>query len=302
LATIRRIRNPKQKEMKDKHVDLRAAILDLDNLPAMPLVAQKILRLPLDTLEGEKQLLKLIERDPQISARIIGLANSPLFGTSRKITSIPDASLMLGVNRIKSVSVGIAVMSTLNRKQTGQLNIQNLWLHSLGIAMAMCVLARAMPNGKRPPDDEVFFAGLLHDIGFMVLNHIDPERSNLLQSRLAAEPDRTITEIEAEVIDIGHGELGAQLAKHWALPDDIVAVLRYHHAPDATGADAGQPYIALINLAEKLWPSFGIFEHVGTEIRPQDWLELEIEPLRIEELAASVREQAELARQVAASY
>ena len=202
--------------MNDKHVDLRAAILNLESLPAMPLVAQKILRLPLDTLDGETQLLKLIEQDPQISARIIGLANSPLFGASRKITSIPDAAMMLGVNRVKSVSVGIAVMSTLTRHTTGHLNVQNLWLHSLGIALAMCALARAMPSRSRPLDDEIFFAGLLHDIGFMVLNYIDPERSDLLQSRLAAEPDRPITEIESDVIEIGHGELGAELAQHWA--------------------------------------------------------------------------------------
>jgi HD-like signal output (HDOD) protein len=69
--------------MNNTRVELRAAIQDLDNLPAMPLVAQKILRLPLDTHEGETQLLKLIEQDPQISARFIGLANSPLFGSSK---------------------------------------------------------------------------------------------------------------------------------------------------------------------------------------------------------------------------
>lgn len=283
-------------------INLRAAIQDLDSLPAMPLVAQKILRLPLDTLDGEQQLLKLIEQDPQISARIIGLANSPLFGASKKITSIPDAAMMLGVNRVKSVSVGIAVMSTLARHPTGHMNVQSLWLHSLGIALAMCALAHAMPSRGRPLDDEIFFAGLLHDIGFMVLNYIDPERSDLLQSRLAAEPDRPITEIESDVIEIGHGELGAELAQHWHLPEDIVAVLRYHHTPANAGAKAGQPYIALLNLAEKLLPAFGIFEHVGSNISRQDWLILGIDPTRAEELTAIVREQAEHAKQIATSF
>ena len=172
--------------MNSKSVNLRAAIRNLDSLPAMPMVAQKILRLPLDTDDGEVQLLKLIEQDPQLSARIIGLANSPLFGTSKKITSIGEASLILGLTRVKSVSVGIAVMSTLNRHPTGRLNIQNLWLHSLGIALAMQALARAMPSRARPPEDEIFLAGLLHDIGFMVLNYIDPSRSDQLHARLAA--------------------------------------------------------------------------------------------------------------------
>lgn len=285
--------------MNDKRVDLRAAILNLDSLPTMPLVAQKILRLPLDTLAGEQQLLKLIEQDPQISARIIGLANSPLFGSPNKITSIRDAAMMLGINRVKSVSVGIAVMSTLTRHPTGHLNIQHLWLHSLGIALAMCTLAHAMPSRGRPLDDEVFFAGLLHDIGFMVLNYIDPVRSDLLQSRLAATPDRSVNEIEAETIEIGHGELGAELARHWDLPDSIVAVLRYHHTPACTEAHKGQPLISLLNLAEKLLPAFGIPEHVAPDITEQDWRVLGIDPGRTEELALSVRQQAEQATIVA---
>lgn len=288
--------------MNDNHVDLSAAILNLENLPAMPLVAQQILRLPLDTPEGEQQLLKLIENDPQISGRLIGLANSPLFGASKKITSISDAAMMLGVNRVKSVSVGIAVLSTLNRNPTGHLNIQNLWLHSLGIAIAMCSLAHAMPSRGRPLDDEIYFAGLLHDIGFMVLNYIDAERSDMLQSRLAAQPDRPITEIESTVIDIGHAELGAQLAQHWDLPDDIVAVLRYHHMPEHAGANTGQPYIALLNLAERLLPAFGISEHVGSDIRPHDWITLGIDPARAGELAITVREQAEQAKQIATTF
>lgn len=285
--------------MNDKHVDLKAAILNLDSLPTMPLVAQKILRLPLDTLDGEKQLLRLIEQDPQISARIIGLANSPLFGASNRITSITDAAMMLGINRVKSVSVGIAVMSTLSRHPTGHMNVQHLWLHSLGIALAMCALAHAMPSRSRPLDDEVFFAGLLHDIGFMVLNYIDPARSDLLQSRLAATPDRPVNEVEAEVIEIGHGELGAELAQHWDLPDSIVAVLRYHHTPHCPGAEAGQPLISLLNLAEKLLPAFGIPEHLASDISTQDWLLLDIDPALADKLTLLVREQAEQAKQVA---
>ncbi len=287
--------------MNAKPIDLRASIRNLDSLPTMPLVAQRILSLQLDTIEGENRLLQLIEQDPLISARIIGLANSPLFGAARKIASIPDAAQMLGLNRIKSVSVGIAVMSTLTRHPTGHLNVRHLWEHSLSIALAMCALARAMPIRSCPADDEVFFAGLLHDIGFMVLNYLDPTSSDLLQARLAAAPDRPIHEVEAEVLGIGHGALGAELARHWDLPDTIVTVLRYHHAPDHAGARAGQPFIPLLNLAEKLLPTAGFSEHVSIDISERDWSSLTIDPARAEELTASVRDQAEHARQVTAA-
>ena len=104
------------------------------------------------------------------------------------------------------------------------------------------------------------------------------------------------------MIEIGHGELGAELAQHWDLPGNIVAVLRYHHHPADAAAAEGQPLIALLNLAEKLLPGFGIAEHVAPDISDNDWLDLGIDPSRAEELAAVVREQAEQAKQIANTF
>ncbi|MFA6120071.1 MAG: HDOD domain-containing protein [Sideroxydans sp.] len=283
-------------------VDLRAAIQSLDSLPAMPVIAQKILSLSLDTDAGELQLLKLIEKDPQISARIIGLANTPLFSATKKVTSIQDASMLLGLTRVKSIAVGIAVMSILTRHPPGLLDIQRLWIHSLGVALGMRVLSRAMPSRTRPLEDEIFLAGLLHDIGFMVLNYLDTELSDKLQRKLSTQPDRPITEVEAEVVKISHATLGAELARHWDLPERIVAVLRHHHSPDSEEAAAGQPLIALLHLSEMMLPNFGIDEPVTVQISDEDWLSLGIDPARAEELMATVREQAEHAKQLTNTF
>lgn len=285
-----------------QHVNIKEAIKNLDSLPAMPIIAQKILTLSLDTDEGEAQLLKIIGKDPQISARIIGLSNSPLFGSSKQVNSIQDAAMLLGLTRVKSVAVGIAVMSTLNRQPTGLLNLQQLWMHSLGVALGMRTLARAMPSRTRPLDDEIFLAGLLHDIGFMVLNYLDTTLSDTLQKRLEAEPERNVTDIEAEVIDVSHSEMGAELARHWDLPERIISVLRYHHTPEVEEAAEGQPLVSLLNLAEKLLPSFGIHETVDLQISEEDWTSLGIDPTRAEELAAAVHEQSEQAKQLASSF
>ena len=92
-------------------INLREAIKSLDSLPTLPIIAQKLLALNTETDEGQRQLLVLVEQDPQILAKIIGLANSPMFGTSRKIGSISEATSILGINKIKSVASGIAMMS-----------------------------------------------------------------------------------------------------------------------------------------------------------------------------------------------
>lgn len=281
---------------------LRHAIQNIDNLPAMPVVAQKILALPLDTEAGEQQLLKLIETDPQIAARLIGLSNSPLFGATRHITSVHEAAMLLGLTRVKSVTIGIAVMSAMSQRQGGKLNLQQLWLHTLGVALGMRTLARAMPFKLRPKEDDIFLAGLLHDIGFMVLNHLDIASSDRLHAAIAATPQRPITEIEAEVLgDISHEELGAELGRRWELPADIVTVLAHHHHPAVPPEVPGYTLIRLLALTEKLLPGCGILEPVDGAADEADWRALGIDPEQAEELTAAVKEQAEQARQVAAA-
>lgn len=283
-------------------VDLKAAVQNLEALPTMPVVAQKILGLQLDTDEGEAQLLRLIEKDPQIAAKIIGLANAPLFGASKRVTAVNDAAMLLGITRVKSVALGIAVMSTLTQRPVGKLNIQQLWLHSLAVALAMRTLSRAMPARSRPLDDEIFLAGLLHDIGYLVLNYLDPARSDALQDRLATDHEREATAIEAEIIDVPHSELGAELARRWDLPDHIVAVIRHHHNPSHPQAQSGQPLVHMVGLAEKLLPSFGMAEFAGNTISDAEWQSLGIDPAKSEEILATIREQSEQAKQVAATF
>lgn len=283
-------------------VDLKQAIHDLDTLPAMPVIAQKILALNLDTDEGEWAMLKLIEQDPQIAAKIVGLANTPLFGTSKPVTSVADAAMLLGITRVKSVTMGIAVMSSLAKKSVSKLDVQGLWLHSLAVALALRTISKAMPPNKRPHDDEIFLAGLLHDIGYMVLNYLDPERSDELHARFAAEKDRASAEIEAELLEMNHSELGAELARHWELPDSVVTILRYHHEPKNKFAAASQPMTSMVNLVERILPSFGILEHTSPEIGPEEWSALGIAPAKAEDLIGQIRAQAEEVRQTAGSF
>ncbi|HAF44232.1 MAG: histidine kinase [Sideroxydans sp. GWF2_59_14] len=287
--------------MNDKQVDLRAAVRNLNSLPAMPVIAQKLLALKLDSDEGERQMMLLIAQDPMISAKIIGLANSPLLGASRHITAVKDAAMMLGLTRVKSVATGIAVMSLVN-KPIGRFDPQELWMHNLGVAFAMLPVVRAMPVRNRPADDQIFLAGMLHDIGYLALAHLDPERSDDLHTRLVIEESRPAIEVERELLEVTHDELGAELAKHWNLPEEIVAVIRYHHTPDAEEASEAQPLVRIVNITERLIPSFGLREFVGHQIGAEEWEALGIDPEKAEEIAAQAAEQAEQATQFASTF
>ena len=227
----------------NQNIDLRQAVKNIDALPAMPVIAQKLLALQINSDENEREMLMLIEQDDKFKA-------------------------------------------------------QDLWLHSFGIAFAMLGIARAMPAKIRPKDDQVFLAGILHDIGYLALAFLDPKRSDDLHALLSAESDRPVLSIEREMLEICHDELGAELARHWNLPDEIIAVLRYHHTPDVVEAATGQPIVHMISLAEKLLASFGINEHVDAHISDEDWEVLGIDPSKAEEISVQVAEQAEQAAAV----
>ncbi|MFZ2525890.1 MAG: HDOD domain-containing protein [Candidatus Ferrigenium altingense] len=272
---------------------LKQSLANLDSLPAMPATAQKLLALPLDTDEGEAQMLKLIEQDPQIAAKIISLANSPVMGIPRKLSKVSDAAMLLGLTRVKSVAVGIASMSHLAQSPAGKyFKPQDLWLHSMTVAIVMRTIAQAMPRNIRPNEDQIFLAGLLHDIGFMALHHIDTEASDALHHQLLLQPERPILEIELETLGITHCYIGSQLARHWHLPEEIIAVLGYHHPPYVEEVADGNPLVRLVSLSEKVAPNFGIAEHTGDEIQEYEWLELGIDPADVEDICAQANELA----------
>jgi len=282
-------------------IDLRVAIKNLDSLPALPLIAQKLLTLDVGTDEGQRQMLVLIEQDPQILAKVIGLANSPVLGASRKVGSISEAAILLGINRIKTVATGMAMMSVNAGTSTGSFNLHDLWMHNLGIAFSMIAIGKAMPKKIRPADDFIFLSGMLHDIGYIALALLDPQRSNELHTYQAANPTRQVLEIERSLLEVCHDELGAELALKWNLPSEIISVIRYHHTPDAAEAPKDQPLIRMVYIAEKMLPSFGMSEHVNPGIHDSDWEALGIDPSHAEEIMVQAAEQADQATQFAAN-
>jgi HD-like signal output (HDOD) protein len=282
-------------------IDLLQEVRNLNSLPALPVIAQKLMALKLESEEGEKQMLLLISQDPIISAKIIGLANSPLLGATRHISAVKDAAMLLGLNRVKSVAIGIAVMSLVS-KPIGRFDPQELWVHGMGVAFAMLPVVRAMPAGKRPQDDLIFLTGMLHDIGYLALAHVDTQRSDDLHTRMVIEPDRLAIEVERELLEVTHDELGAELAQYWNLPGEIVAVIRYHHTPDVVEAAEAQPLAHIINITEKLLPMIGLREFAGNYVAAEEWLALGIDPNRADEIAEQAVEQANQAAQFYNSF
>lgn len=281
------------------YINLKQSLEHIHTLPAMPAIAKKMLTLALNTDEGETQLLKLIAQDPQISARIIGLSNASLFGSPGMISSISDAAMRLGLTQIKSVAIGIATVSAFTKPSEGELKARDLWTHSITIASVMRTMAKHMPARIRPMEDQIFLAGLLHDIGYNVLNFIAKDLSDTLHERLRTTSEASLLEIEHELLGTDHGEIGAQLGIHWGLPAEIITVMRHHHMPDTMGPDINQSLARLVNVAEKMLPDLAMVEHSAQEITEQEWVKLGIDPREVDTIAEEVEAIAKQVTQLA---
>ncbi|MDQ6992638.1 MAG: HDOD domain-containing protein [Mariprofundus sp.] len=294
LETIRvlgeRWITPNKVQEKASPKDLQHTIALLDSLPALPKLALEIMSITLSTDEGHQRLLKLVNQDPAILAKIIGLANAPLFGTNRKISTIREAAMRLGYKRIKMVALSFSMISSVSQHTAGALDITELWQHSMATALALDILAKAMPASMRPSEEDVYLAGLLHDIGFLVLDYVDPKLSKQFHTaRINATGGHLLSEIESELLHMNHCQLGALLSEHWKLPADLIAVIRYHHTEGMAIDVVGQPLIAMSYLIEKLLPTFKLNETLITPITAAEWLALGIQVNQIEPLESSIR-------------
>ncbi len=247
--------------------DLRAKILETDALPTISSVARQLLSLPLETERGERELLNLIESDPFIAARVIGMANSPLFMPSRKVCTVHDASLVLGLSRVKSIALAIALMGPIRIRESRIFSLRNLWLHSFSMATGMRTLSNRLPQDLRPGEDMLFLSGLLHDLGYLALAYLAPERFDVFIGHIESHPDTPLTDAEMSEFGITHTEIGAMLGRAWNLPMEVVSVIENHHAKKA---DTGNIPLILAMLIESMTGEVAIGMPPSSGISPEE--------------------------------
>lgn len=232
--------------MKD---DLRAKVRGTDTLPTISSVAQHLLSLPLETERGEQEMLNLIESDPFIAAKVIGMANSPLFVPGKKVCTVSDAAMVLGLSRVKTIAIAIAMMGPLKVRESGIFSLRDLWLHSFSIAIGMRTLSGMLPRELRPAEDMLFLSGLLHDLGYLALAYLAPDSFDAYIGQVESHPEVSPLDLEMTEFGITHAELGAMLGRNWDLPDEVVSVIAGHHGKSP---DTGNVQLMLARLIESI--------------------------------------------------
>ena len=218
----------------DPAVRREEILRQVKRVPAMPASANRVLGIVRDPGFDIAELSRAIEYDPGLALNVLKLANSAYFGCSRMIGSVRDAIVRLGTDSIVNLVITTAVAPMASREVGGyDLGAGALWDHSISVAIGAEQISKVMKLGA---PDYTFTAGLLHDIGKIVLGTfvaIDVEPIK----KLAFEEGVSFEVAEKRILGIDHAEVGAALLECWNLPQMIEVAVRWHHNPSGCEGD-----------------------------------------------------------------
>ncbi len=233
--------------------ELEKIISATGDIPSLPTVASKILTMVKDENLSLDDLEKTIEKDQAFSARVLKMANSSFYGRNRSIDSISSAILLIGFKTMFSLVMATAMKDVSRRFGLFE---QKLWEHSLGVSMAAAMLAR---ETRAVSHDEALMAGLIHDIGKIVLNNNIPDRYAMVVENVYHGAGQFF-EIEDTLLGFNHCSVGGFIARKWNLPKNIETVIEFHHSPVLSGhTDAiSEPLCQIVTVADAMVNGLGI--------------------------------------------
>jgi putative nucleotidyltransferase with HDIG domain len=236
---------------------LKQYVQQITQLPTIPVVAQQILKLVHDERTSVDKLSNIIENDPPITAKILSVANSAFFGYKTITKTIHNAILRIGFTNVKDIALGVSLMTVFEEKGGGlrAFDYQRIFNHSVTVGAVAQLISKDL---KLKFADEIFMNGILHDLGYLVLNKYFPE--TYMQVLGVFEKIKDLLGAEEAVFDFTHADIGAWLAEKWNLPEGVLDAVLYHHKPSL--AIRSLDRVAVIHIADYV-VSKGLFSVIS---------------------------------------
>lgn len=212
--------------------DLQKLIDKIEEVVPLPSVAMRIINYIDDPDAEISQLAKLISMDQALTTEVLKLANSAYYGFPRRVSTISEAVVILGFSTTRSVVWSVILSSTLKKPVLGYALPEGaLWRHSVAVAVgSKLILQHAKVKGVNM--EEAFVAGLIHDIGKLLLaTYIAGAYEEIVK---VISEGKSFDEAEREVLGYDHPIVGAMAAEKWNLPQNYVDAIKYHHRPQET--------------------------------------------------------------------
>lgn len=213
------------------HIALDEVVRRVHDLPSLPAVVAELLT-SMDNDDIDLHYLSgRIALDQALTAKTLRLANSSFYGMPSKVTSIQQAMSVLGLHSVRTLVTACGVISAVPPPASGVLDLRLFWRE----AIATAVWARALARQLRQSPDTAFTAGLLHNLGTLVLATRFPDQYAAVPAWRATHADASLAEAELAVFGVDHAQAGSALAAYWKFPPAIQDAIRHQHRDNATG-------------------------------------------------------------------
>ena len=270
--------------------EIDKALANGEQLPSMSATANRVISMAFNPDVDIKLLAEEITRDPGITASVIRLANSAYFAPSRKIRSVQEAIVILGLETLKSIVVIAASRGILKVPMEGYRMEDNaLWEHSLLVA-EICLRIAKTQKTKTPPD-VAFTAGLLHDVGKVILSQYFRGIYRQITMEMDQNPSMAFSELEKKYLGYNHNEISGKLLAIWNFPEELVEAVIYNYEPNR--ARVNPELCSIVHLGNSLSLAAGIGVDIGGLKQPLNPFALEtlrMDSERLKELYARLPE------------
>jgi len=215
------------------------------DLPPLPVAVQKLLAVMNDENSSADHVTQVLSSDQALAGKVLKLVNSSYYGMSGEVATITRAVVVLGFSGVRNVAMGFGMVSAM--KKLGGTTMAAFWDHALAAGAGAQAMAEQLGGHQAP--EEAFIAGLMHDIGHVVLASAAPDAWQHAQEQARAGGD--ITEIEQDLLGMSHAAVGQRLMQYWQLPEALQESARWHHnIKMAAGRE--QPLTTLVALGDVL--------------------------------------------------
>lgn len=235
-------------------LDIQDRILrEVKDLPPFSAIANRALKLTNDPRSSAVDISRVISYDAAFTARVLRMANSAYYGFTRKITTVSEAIVVLGYETLKSVVLALTLQKFYDREVKGYgLEKGDLWKHSVGCALAARLIATQV---KYPAVEQAFVAGLLHDVGKVILNQFVREAIDQI-IEVSGGQGLSFAEAEKRVLGFDHQDIGSKVAEKWNFNEKVVEAIKCHHRPDRARKDL--KLTSIIHIADYVCLSLGL--------------------------------------------
>jgi putative nucleotidyltransferase with HDIG domain len=265
----------------------RDLISDNPHLVSLPEIVTRISNMVDDPACSAADIGELISRDDVLSTRLLKIVNSSLYNLPSRVETIALAITIVGARQLHNMVLTTAVIGHFLRVSEGLVSPDVFWHHNLGCATASRVIAQRL--GLSHPE-HYFVAGLLHDIGKLVMYLAQPELSRQVLA-LAKSEEIVLEDIEHHAFGFNHTDVGAELLRHWQLPESLIEPTAWHHNPARAGKY--QLEAATVHLANAIANTVEspVSADDDRPVDPAVWDMLKLDPAVLDELLAETRQQ-----------